>query len=287
MTLHFYNISVGAIYCFQVNNIEQIYYETLDENLWNLWICFFRECCCIYYRWEEFWENSTWGSIEKFKGEKGRRSRIKISFVEVCTRCTRSQRRRDSEKYAVARNALDHLFDPRGNALSTKHLPFTKVCTLYFSETHDKMNILFRLNNILSNWRIFHLSLFDIGETIFAACLIRRYSFVLRESPRFIFSIKFLSRDISISERSDTRVYYDTKISKSNYTRNQSGTISGPIKIASSWSLIKSSLAVLPTDFPPTRSRKRRFDRIETSKNLFAGSHRTNIAVMYNNCISD
>lgn len=143
------------------------------------------------------------------------------------------------------------------------------VYTLYFyGEIHDKMNTLFRLNNILSNWRIFHSSLFDIGETIFAACLIRRYSLALRESPRFIFSIKFLSRDISISERSGTRVYYDTKISKSNYTRNQSGTISGPIKIASSWSLIKSSLAVLSTDFPPTHSRKRRFGRIETSKNF-------------------
>lgn len=38
--------------------------------------------------------------------------------------CARSGGRQDSEKYAVARNAQDHLFDPCGKALSTEHVPF-------------------------------------------------------------------------------------------------------------------------------------------------------------------
>lgn len=42
--------------------------------------------------------------------------------------CTRSKEQRDSEKYAVVWNALDHLFDPCGNALSTKHVVFIKRC---------------------------------------------------------------------------------------------------------------------------------------------------------------
>lgn len=38
---------------------------------------------------------------------------LKISFAGISARRARSKGRRDSEKYAVARNARDHLFDPR------------------------------------------------------------------------------------------------------------------------------------------------------------------------------
>lgn len=165
---------------------------------------FFRECRCVYYRRKEFWENlSAWG-ILKSSREKGRRPLIKISLAEVCTRCTRSKGRRDSEKYAVVRNALNHLFDPRGNALSTKHLPFTKryIYTVY---------VIFLQRNIINEHAIrikqhfielaqtnIPFSRYLTFKTIFAACLIRRY--IPRITARFIFCIKFLSRDISISE---------------------------------------------------------------------------------------